>query len=52
MMKEFPIAVILERRRLDNPWVDAAWEAVGVVPSFDDADPAPRCIVDEAERNR
>ena len=25
-MKEFPIAVIMERRRLDNPWVDAAWE--------------------------
>lgn len=52
MMKEFPIAVILERRRLDNPWVDAAWEAVGVVPAFDDADPAPRCIVDEAERSQ
>ena len=49
-MKEFPIAVIMERRRLDNPWVDAAWEAVGVVPAFDDADPAPRRIVDEVER--
>ena len=51
-MKEFPIAVIMERRRLNNPWVDAAWEAVGVVPAFDDADPAPRCIVDEAERGQ
>ncbi|MFV8825193.1 DUF3305 domain-containing protein [Thauera sp. WH-2] len=49
-MKKFPIAVIMERRRLNNPWVDAAWEAVGVVPAFDDADPAPSRIVDEADR--
>lgn len=51
-MKDFPIAVIMERRRLNNPWVDAAWEAVGVVPAFDDPDPAPRRIVDEAERSQ
>ena len=51
-MKTFPIAVIMERRRLDNPWVDAAWEAVGVVPAFDDQDPAPRQIVDEADRGQ
>ena len=51
-MKEFPIAVIMERRRLNNPWVDAAWEAVGVVPAFDDAEPAPRRIVDEPERSQ
>ncbi len=51
-MKEFPVAVIMERRRLNNPWVDAAWEAVGVVPAFDDPDPAPRQIVDEVERGQ
>lgn len=52
MMKSFPIAVIMERRRLDNPWIDTAWEAVGVVPAFDDADPAPRRIVDEVDRSQ
>ena len=33
-MKQFPLAVIMERRRLANRWVDEAWEAVGVVPAF------------------
>lgn len=51
-MKEFPIAVILERRRLDNPWVDAAWEVVGVVPAFDGADAAPCRIVDDDARSQ
>lgn len=49
-MERFPVAVIMERRRLSNPWVDEAWEAIGVVPAFDDADPAPRAIVAEDER--
>ncbi|MCK2087694.1 DUF3305 domain-containing protein [Thauera aromatica] len=49
-MKQFPIAVVMERRRLDNLWVDEAWEAVGVVPAFEEADPAPRQIVAETER--
>lgn len=44
------VAVIMERRRLDNPWVDEAWEAVGVLPSFDENDAAPRAIVSEDDR--
>ncbi len=51
-MNQFPLAVIMERRRLDNPWVDEAWEAVGAVPAFDDADAAPRRIVHEADREQ
>lgn len=51
-MDRFPIAVILERRRLDNRWVDEAWEAVGVVPAFDDAEPAMRHIVAVADRDQ
>jgi hypothetical protein len=51
-MDTFPIAVIIERRRLENRWVDEAWEAVGVVPAFDDADPAFRRIVAETDRDQ
>ena len=51
-MDAFPIAVIIERRRLDNRWVDEAWEAVGVVPAFDDREPAPRRIVAESDRDQ
>lgn len=50
-MNQFPIAVILECRRLDNRWVDEAWEAVGVVPAVDGADTEPRHIVAEADRD-
>lgn len=49
-MNRLAVAVIMEKRRLDNPWVDAAWEAVGVLPAFDDAGGAPQRIVAEAER--
>lgn len=34
-MKIFPIAVIIERRQLENRWVSDQWEVVGVVPAFD-----------------
>ncbi|APR03353.1 DUF3305 domain-containing protein [Thauera chlorobenzoica] len=51
-MKQFPIAVVMERRRLNNPWVDEAWEAVGVVPAFEEADPAPRRILAESGRGQ
>ena len=50
-MKQFPVAVIIEKRYLDNRWVSEKWEAIGVVPAFD-ADPAaaaPRRIVAEAD---
>ncbi len=51
-MKLFPIAVVMERRRLDNPWVDAAWEAVGVVPAFDANPAGMRRIVAEVARDQ
>ena len=60
-MKQFPLAVVMERRSLQNRWVDEAWEAVGVVPFFADqgapaadpsARPAPRRIVAEPEREQ
>lgn len=31
-MASMPIAVIMQRRTLNNRWVDEAWSAVGVVP--------------------
>ena len=40
-MKQFPVAVILEKIRLDNRWVSEKWEAIGVVPAFDAAVDAP-----------
>jgi hypothetical protein len=46
---KFPIAVIMERRRLDNRWADEAWQAVGVVPSFDATGPATRQLVAEGD---
>lgn len=33
-IRAFPVAVVMERRTLENPWVDEAWEAVGVIPAF------------------
>ncbi|CAM5274703.1 DUF3305 domain-containing protein [Thauera mechernichensis] len=51
-MNEFPIAVIMECRRLNNPWVDEAWEAVGVVPAFADPGPGVAEIVSEPERRQ
>lgn len=34
-MKQFPVAVIIEKQMLDNPWVSEKWEAIGVVPAFE-----------------
>ena len=48
-MKQFPVAVILEKIRLDNRWASERWEAIGVVPAFDapvDA-PARRIFADD-----
>lgn len=53
-MKQFPVAVVMEKISLDNRWVSEKWEAIGVVPAFD-ADPAasaPRRIVAEDGREQ
>jgi hypothetical protein len=53
-MKQFPVAVIIEKTRLDNRWASEKWEAIGVIPAFD-ADPAasaPRRIVAEMDREQ
>lgn len=51
-METFPIAVVMERRRLDNRWVDEAWEAVGIVPAFGDNSATTRALVTEADRDQ
>ena len=53
-MKQFPVAVVIEKTCLDNRWVSEKWEAIGVVPAFaaDPADSAPRRIVAEADREQ
>ena len=36
-MKNFPIAVVIEKARLENRWASEKWEAIGVIPAFDAA---------------
>ncbi|MGZ8288937.1 MAG: DUF3305 domain-containing protein [Telluria sp.] len=38
-MASMPIAVIMQRRTLNNRWVDEAWSAIGVVPDCGDLPP-------------
>ena len=35
LMAQMPIAVIMQRRKLNHPWADQAWAAVGVVAEHD-----------------
>lgn len=53
-MKNFPIAVIVERLKLDNPWIDEKWEAIGVVPAFgeDPQGTGPRRIMADERREQ
>ncbi|NMG74620.1 DUF3305 domain-containing protein [Aromatoleum diolicum] len=51
-MYTFPIAVIMERRRLQSRWADEAWEAVGVVPAFGDNPATTRQLVAETDRDQ
>jgi len=46
---KFPIAVVMERRRLESRWVDEAWQAVGVVPAFEPPGEVLRRLVSEAD---
>ncbi len=48
-MDKFPIAVVMERRRLESRWVDEAWQAVGVVPAFEPPGEVLRRLVSEAD---
>ncbi|HYD55955.1 MAG TPA: DUF3305 domain-containing protein [Burkholderiales bacterium] len=40
------LAVVMQRRAIDNPWQDHVWEPVGVVPDGDGAT-GPRRLVSE-----
>ena len=40
-----PLAVIMERKALNNRWASEQWEAIGVVRDPDAANTAPRVIV-------
>lgn len=52
-MKQFPVAVIIEKTSLDNRWVSEKWEAIGVVPAFETpADSSPRKIFADEQRQQ
>jgi len=52
-MKHFPVAVIIEKQRLDNHWVSEKWEAIGVVPAFEAVHGAPpQQIFSDEQRTR
>lgn len=52
-MKHFPVAVIIEKQRLDNRWVSEKWEAIGVVPAFEAEHGAPpQQIFGDEQRTR
>ena len=51
-MDRFPVAVIMDRRRLQSRWADEAWEAVGVVPAFGDNPTTTRQLVAETDRDQ
>jgi len=33
-----PLGIVLERRKIDNPWVDHTWRPVAVIPGKIDDD--------------
>ena len=43
----FPVAVVMQRRLLENRWQSEVWEPIGVVPSVE-AKGTPRLLVEEA----
>jgi len=43
----FPVAVVMQRRLLDNRWQSEAWEPRSVIPSIEPKG-EPRLLVDEA----
>ncbi len=52
-MKQFPVAVIVEKARLENRWISEKWEAIGVVPAFEMPVDAPaKSIFADEQRER
>lgn len=52
-MKQFPVAVIIEKTVLDNRWVSEKWEAIGVVPAFAaPVDAPPKRIFADEQREQ
>ena len=41
----FPVAVVMQRRAVQNRWIDCVWEPWGVVPSEEQGE--PRCILED-----
>lgn len=41
----FPVAVVMQRRAVQNRWIDCVWEPWGVLPSDERGE--ARCILDE-----
>lgn len=46
----FPVAVVMQRRAVQNRWIDCVWEPWGVLAS--DERGAPRLLVDDPERSQ
>ncbi len=44
----FPLAVVMQWRRLHHPWVEGAWEAWSVLPG-ERGETAPRILVEEPD---
>ena len=52
-MKQFPVAVIIEKQQIDNRWVSEKWEAIGVVPAFGaEPDAPPKQIFADEQREQ
>ncbi|TXF12461.1 DUF3305 domain-containing protein [Pelomicrobium methylotrophicum] len=47
-----PVAVIMERLRLDNPWCSAKWQAIGVVEDGAPPGTPPRVIFEDEKCRR
>lgn len=46
------LAVIMERKTLDNKWASHHWEAIAVVPDNDPEGSAPRRLIEEPARTQ
>lgn len=50
-MKQFPVAVVMEKKQINNRWASEIWEAIGVLPAFDaDPEAPPRQIFADERR--